>query len=209
MRKAAPIAPATGNDQFPRQTATLNTDRLAQPSGIRHCVPMPESGHTQSVELRMNPPTAVHASITRCRSPLRQAGVQVASRPGFLACLAWLLVAPVGCSSIIWETDLETGMARAQREGRRALVQFHTLANPDCTAMEHEVFADEEVQKLMARFVPIRLDAVLNQKLAQQFNVEVVPAFLIVRPDRQLAGIYSGRMSAEKFRLFLIRHGYN
>ncbi len=120
-----------------------------------------------------------------------------------------LLVTLVGCNAIIWETDLETGMARARQEGRRALVQFHTLASPDCRAMEHEVFADQEVQELMARFVPIRLDAVLNQKLAQQFNVEVVPTFLIVRPDRQLAGIHNGRMSAENFRLFLIRHGYN
>ncbi len=128
---------------------------------------------------------------------------------GCSALLGVLLMALTGCGPIAWETDLEAGLVRAGQEGRRALVQFHTLANPDCQAMEDEVFSDPDVQDLMARFVPIRLDLVWSQQVARQFNVEAVPTFLVIRPDRQLAGSYTGRMDAEKFLLFLIRYSYN
>ena len=114
-----------------------------------------------------------------------------------------------GCSPIRWEHSYETGLKRAARQRRRALVQFYSTVNADCLEMDRKVFSDPDVQELMHNFIAIRLDSVLNKQLAQQFNVQTVPTFIIIRPDRQIAGSTSGAMDAEKFRIFLIKYSYN
>ncbi len=114
-----------------------------------------------------------------------------------------------GCSPIHWERGYDSGLKRAARQRRRALVQFYSAVNTDCLEMDRKVFSDPDVQELMHNFIAIRLDSVLNKKLAKQFNVQTVPTFFVIRPDRQIAGSMSGKMDAEKFRIFLIKHSYN
>ena len=113
-----------------------------------------------------------------------------------------------GCSPIHWERDYDAGLKRAARQRRRALVQFYSAVNTDCLEMDRKV-SDPDVQELMHNFIAIRLDSVLNKQLAKQFNVQTVPTFFVIRPDRQIAGSASGKMDAEKFRIFLIKHSYN
>jgi len=124
--------------------------------------------------------------------------------------LATLFVAlSSGCGWVQWERSFETGMKRAATQRRRAVVQFYSAINGDCLEMDRNVFTDPEVQDLMRNFVAIRLDSVLNNNLAQNFNVQTVPTFFVIRPDGQIAGSASGLMEAEKFRIFLIKYSYN
>jgi len=129
---------------------------------------------------------------------------------GLTVLLAILSVAlGSGCSSIHWERSYEAGLERAARQRRRALVQFYSAVDPDCLEMDRKVFSDPDVQDLMHNFIAIRLDSVLNRQLATYFNVQTIPTFFIIRPDRQIAGSESGAMDAEKFRIFLIKYSYN
>jgi len=129
-------------------------------------------------------------------------------RPAVL--LATLSVAlGAGCSPIQWERSYDAGLKRAARQRRRALVQFYSAVNSDCLEMDRKVFSDPDVQELMHHFVAIRVDSVLNKKLTKQFNVQTVPTFFVIRPDRQIAASTSGKMDAEKFRIFLIKYTYN
>ena len=114
-----------------------------------------------------------------------------------------------GCSSIQWERSYEVGLKRAATQRRRVLLQFYSAVNGDCMEMDHKVFTDPDVQDMMHNFIAIRLDSVLNRKLAEHFNVQTFPTFFVIRPDRQIAGSASGGMDAEKFRIFLIKHCYN
>ena len=114
-----------------------------------------------------------------------------------------------GCGSIQWERSYEAGLKRAASQRHRALLQFYSAVDGDCLEMDRKVFTDPDVQDLMHNFVAIRLDSVLNKKLADQFNVQTVPTFFVIRPDRQIAGSASGGMDAEKFRIFLIKYSYN
>lgn len=120
---------------------------------------------------------------------------------GFAACL-------VGCSPIGWEWSYERGMRRAQREQRRALVQFHSPTDEACRTMAKEVFADPEVVKLMQRYVPIRVDAGVHQELAERYGVEFLPAFFVVRPDITIAASHEGAMTTDEFTIFLISKMY-
>ncbi len=123
-----------------------------------------------------------------------------------------LMLAPawIGCSPINWERGYESGMKRAQQSSRRALVQFHSMMSPACREMDGGAFDDPDVQRLIKDyFVPIRVDNLVDRKLAEQFGVEVLPTFIIFRPDGTPAGTQSGKLDAEKFRMFLIRHAYD
>jgi thioredoxin-related protein len=128
--------------------------------------------------------------------------VQSVLAPGILA------VALVGCGPTRWEMTLERGLTRAAKEQRPALVMFASAMSADCIAMDRDVFPDPQVQKAMETFVPVRLDFLMNRKLAEQLGVTTVPTFLVFRPDRSVAGMAEGKMDVARFGVFLIKYRY-
>jgi len=119
------------------------------------------------------------------------------------------LVVPLAGCGLNWELDYQRGLAKAADARRRAVVQFYQAVSRDCRAMDLEVFSNDDVRKLLGRFVPIRLDPVLSRQLAEQWEVQNVPAFVVLRPDGSVAGKHDGRMDAKAFCVFLINHMYN
>ena len=113
-----------------------------------------------------------------------------------------------GCSSVAWERNYQAGLQQAVQQRRRALIQFMSAWNAETHEME-EVFADPKVQHLIANFVPIRVDAVMDKTLADQYGVQALPTFFVVRPDLTVAGTAVGRMDADRFRMFLIKHTFD
>ena len=114
----------------------------------------------------------------------------------------------VGCSPVSWEHSFKSGLARAAEEQRPALVMFDALFNRDCGEMDREVFSDPEVRAKLEGFVRIRLNYSLNRKLADQFGVEVLPTFYVLRCDGSMAGSQAGKMDVDKFNFFLIKYRY-
>ena len=114
-----------------------------------------------------------------------------------------------GCGAIHWEYDYTKGVQRAAQMGKRVLLQFHSNVNADCMEMEREVFGKSEVQKLMGEYVAVRLDYLLNKKLADDLNVQVVPTFLVLRHDGVIVGSHVGKMNETKFKIFLIKYRFN
>ncbi len=115
----------------------------------------------------------------------------------------------VGCSPVQWERDYQEGLRKAATQRRRALLQFYNAVNQDCRQMDAEVFADPEVQEVLHNYVAIRVDAVLSRDLAREFNVQIVPTFIILRPDWVPSASHAGGMGADEFRLWLIKHSYD
>ncbi len=125
------------------------------------------------------------------------------------AMLGAIVAGAAGCGSIQWETSYDRAMRRGIEQRRRVLVQFASTVSTDCREMDLKVFTDSEVQRLTKNFVPVRLDTVLDKKLADHLGVSVVPSFYVIRPDGQVVGSHAGKMDAEKFRIFLIKYSYN
>ena len=114
-----------------------------------------------------------------------------------------------GCSQVKWEHSLDDGLQRASVTGRRALIEFYSPFNNQCQQMENEVFSDPEVQKIMGRYVIIRVNRALNKKAAENFNVVVLPTYVVLRPGpngMEVVGQRVGLMDKETFRLFLIKN---
>jgi len=124
----------------------------------------------------------------------------------FLLAVAVSLVA--GCGSVHWEHNYQKGVTRAAQLRKRSLIQFYSPLDADCLAMDREVFSNPDVQKALNEFVAIRLDYMLNKRLADDLNVQVLPSFFVLRPDGRIMGSYSGRMDEQKFRIFLLKQRY-
>src|ERR1044071_5357491 len=93
-----------------------------------------------------------------------------------IAGLAFLLAGLTGCSGIPWENDYAAGIQRAAQLRRRALIQFCNAMSPECRQMGGEDMHDPDVQRLMANFVPIRVDTAMNKQLTDEFGVQRVPS---------------------------------
>ena len=123
--------------------------------------------------------------------------------------IAALVPLLAGCGAIQWEHDYKQAVSRAAQLQKRVLLQFHSNVSQDCMEMERKVFTDPEVQQLMGEYVAVRLDYLLNKKLAGDLDVQVVPTFLILRHDGAIVGHHVGKMDQVKFKYFLIKHRYN
>jgi thiol:disulfide interchange protein len=136
----------------------------------------------------------------------------MAAKPGPCGLWIWMGVASLGlvagCGSVRWERSLDAGLKRAANEQRPALVMFSSTFSRDCFEMDQNVFTDPQVEQTMAGFVPVRLDLVMNRKLAEELGVRSAPSFVVFRPDRSVAGFQEGKLDAARFGIFLIKYRY-
>jgi hypothetical protein len=130
-----------------------------------------------------------------------------ALRPTALA-LVILILPAAGCSTVIWEPSLQTGLEKSARTGKPALVQVHAAANADCLDMDANVFTDEDVATALEEFIPIRVDYFLSRSVADRLGVEVLPTFFVFRTNGTIAGSHAGNMNVSQFKSFLMSCRY-
>jgi hypothetical protein len=127
-----------------------------------------------------------------------------AARPLTLAAAGLVaLVGAAGCSGVQWHSRLEPALERAARLQQLTLVQFRTLADRDSVEADQRLFTNPEVVKALKDFQCVRLDAVFHKQLADAWGVNVVPTYLILRPDGTLVDRRSGPQDPDEFRAFL------
>jgi len=129
--------------------------------------------------------------------------IQKARYVGLLL-LPWV----AGCGGGMWHYSLDTGMREAQKENKRALVEFYRM-NEACLEMDRKVFSEANVKKILdEHFVKVRLDITTNRVTARRFGITEYPSFIVFRPDGSIAGSRAGALAAEEFRAFLIKTVY-
>jgi thiol:disulfide interchange protein len=105
--------------------------------------------------------------------------------------------------SFAWGSSLEAGLARAQREGRLVFVDFQATWCPPCIAMQHDVWPDPSVGRLLTeRYVPITIDVDRDPEQASaRYNVRAIPTILVLAPDGRVLGhaTFFGRAGMIRF----------
>ena len=111
---------------------------------------------------------------------------------------------PPAPPAVQWESNIDTALARAEREQRPLFL--HIIGN-DCLPAQQmavEVFSNPNIiAQLNANFVALRINASENPALAQKFAVTQIPTDLVIKPNGQLLHRRTGGITAERFTDYL------
>jgi YHS domain-containing protein/thioredoxin-related protein len=119
----------------------------------------------------------------------------------FAACLAASAQEAV---QIRWENDFGTAVVLAEKSQRLLYIHFYGNNCSPADQMATEVFTNRDViAGINANFVPIRINASEQVDIAKKFNVEAIPADLVLKPNGQLVHKRQGGISAERFIQYL------
>lgn len=95
-----------------------------------------------------------------------------------------LLAASQAHAEIAWQTNLRAAHAQAQQEGKLLLLHFYSDHCSWCEKLEKGAFQEPHVgQAISQRFVPVKVHANTNPKLAEMFKVNKFPTDVIVTTE--------------------------
>lgn len=98
-----------------------------------------------------------------------------------LTSAAFLLAPAMAQAAIAWQGNLRNAHVQAQAEGKLLLLHFYTDNCVWCERLEEGAFQSPEVAKAISeRFVPVKVHAAENPKLAQMFQVTKFPTDVVV-----------------------------
>lgn len=121
-------------------------------------------------------------------------------RIALLAAVALLFVQQASASP--WLKDIASAQKVAKEKNQLIFVDLFADWCGWCHKMEQEVFPSETFQKATDDMVLLRLnteDGGDGTKLAQRFNVNSLPTFLILTADDSVAGVLRGYAPAKEF----------
>jgi hypothetical protein len=115
--------------------------------------------------------------------------------------LLLLCAAPRGALAdrVTWRAFAE-GKEQAEDSGKKLMVYFRTEWCGYCDRMEQSTFDDEAVIRLLEKqFVPVKVDAEAQRKLAAAFQVRSYPTSWFLTPEGEKILFLPGYAPAEPF----------
>ncbi len=122
----------------------------------------------------------------------------------------WLPVSGSGTSAeahrelIDWETDLQKGLARAERENKPVLIDTWATWCANCRVLDEETFGNPEVADEAKKFVPIKVqlenaDTEITKDFMARFGMThySLPTTLLLDPDGNVRRIMRGVIGPE------------
>ncbi len=126
---------------------------------------------------------------------------------GMVAFLAAMAIRQPAASTVEWRSDVQAALAEAGERRTGVLVWFTTDGCLYCRQMDERVFPDSDVAALIERFVPLKIDVSRDHPLAERFNVEAIPAFVVLSGSDEGVSGASGYHDVAAFTTFLKNAG--
>lgn len=88
-------------------------------------------------------------------------------------------------SSIDWHRSMERGLEVSRTSGKPLLAYFYIWWCRWSKLMESHTFSDEEVVKLMKKFVSVRINAYNESVISERYDVDVAPTIIVLDQDQK------------------------
>lgn len=97
-------------------------------------------------------------------------------------------------AGIAWRKDLKTAMADAAKENKLIFMDIYAEWCPPCKMMDQETFPDAGVQKLLAEFIPVKIDADKDMETVEKYSDGSLPTLAVLEADGRLLDSQMGAM---------------
>lgn len=122
-----------------------------------------------------------------------------------LCFLGSVQAAPSAESHIRWEKTYASAVTQSKKTRKPLLIEFYADWCGPCKKMESTTLRDNEVLKVVRRFVAVRINLDKARDLARRFKVTSIPHALIMWPNGKIVREAVGYQEAPDFRLFLLQ----
>lgn len=110
-------------------------------------------------------------------------------------------------AQIPWNNDLQAAHAQAKQEGKRLLMHFYTDDCIYCERLEAGAFQSPTLAAAIEKsFVPVKIHAAMNPKIAKTFRVTRFPTDVIVTTDGTVLSHGVSPQDPGKFARLLAEH---
>jgi thioredoxin-like negative regulator of GroEL len=122
--------------------------------------------------------------------------------PAFLLVLCCLCsAAPALAQEVEWRADYPTALREAKEKNRPLMIDFGTENCFWCKKLDALVFHEPAVAGLInERFIPLRVDAEREPRLAADLHIESYPTVVLASADRQILDVQVGFLEARPFQ---------
>ncbi len=106
-------------------------------------------------------------------------------------------------SAVDWGKDLNVALAASAAESKPILLNFSSRGCGYCVQMEKEVIPQEEILAAINKYIPVKLDATKNEEASVRYEINFLPAYVIVDGNGTKLGMVDGFQPADEFEAFL------
>ena len=85
--------------------------------------------------------------------------------------------------AVIWGNDYQGALQQAKEQNKPILLAFHASWCPPCQEMKKTTYHDSEVIAISESFIRVMIDIDSQQSLADQYNIQGIPTYVILAPD--------------------------
>jgi tetratricopeptide (TPR) repeat protein len=116
-----------------------------------------------------------------------------------VCCLA--PAAPAAAQEVEWRSDYPSALREAKEKNRPLMIDFGTESCFWCKKLDALVFHEPAVAGLLnERFIPLRVDAEREPRLAADLHIESYPTVVLASADRQILDVQVGFLEAPRFQ---------
>ncbi len=124
----------------------------------------------------------------------------------FSLCLPCLALAslPGTETGVKFSRGLKETLIRAKASHRPVIIAFFALWCPYCREMRETTLRAPDILEVAGRFEWVAIDLDRNLSLARQYDVQAIPAFLLLDPDGNQRARIVGKVGPTEFRGYLL-----
>ena len=101
--------------------------------------------------------------------------------------------------SIIWGHDYQAALQQAKDQNKPLLLAFHASWCPPCREMKRTTYHNSEVIDFSESFVRVIIDFDTQDNLVNQYNIQGIPAYVILNSDGTTIKSFGGYYTPADF----------